>query len=490
MKPVFSARLLHKNPHAWPWRLALCWMIVLLPLVGSAKSVTAAEVMEFAEEEVKERLALLDQSLLEHRLDDAVRRLIQYHLRYPNQTARNVGRAVAYFPIFEAELAAAGLPATLKYLPVIESALLPRALSRVGAEGLWQFMPYTAPEYGLRIDSLVDERLDAQLATQAAIRYLQSAHEYLGDWSLAIAAYNCGKGRANRAKRRSGGRNFWSARRHFPRETRNYVPAFIAAVYLTEFYAAHGIAPDLPSLDEQLLERMVVYEPLSFYRIAQVTDLSVEFIQQLNPAYLRGYLPGYRGGHNLLLPERVMPAVRTYLTRYGHLQDEPALPWASVLQLPPSGLSYQDDYHRILSFPTPGDSLESIAERLQLSVSQLSIWNNLSPLDTLTGDDAISYYRVANYRRLPERSAPAEIELLAANQTHLPESINTAQHELTARTIFLTLTKRQKPSQVLERYQNLDAKTFLLVNEIEDDGTLPAGTRLELGACSTVVNKP
>ena len=161
------------------------------------------KIIAFAEEEVKERLQLLDQSLLEHRLDATVRKLIATHLRYPAQTSRNLGRAIAYFPIFEAELAAAGMPETLKYLPVIESALLPNAMSRVGAEGLWQFMPETAPEYGLIIDEYLDERLDTYRATQGAIRYLQSAYEYLGDWSLAIAAYNAGKGSVRRAQRRS-----------------------------------------------------------------------------------------------------------------------------------------------------------------------------------------------------------------------------------------------------------------------------------------------
>ncbi|MEL7220857.1 MAG: lytic transglycosylase domain-containing protein, partial [Bacteroidota bacterium] len=290
-------------------------------------------IIEFAEEEVKERLQQLDQSLLEHRFDESVKRLIAYHLRHPKQTSRNLGRAIAYFPIFEAELAAAGVPETIKYLSVIESALLPRALSRVGAEGLWQFMPETAPEYGLRIDDYVDERLDACLATQAAIRYLQSAYDYLGDWSLALAAYNSGKGRVRRAQRRSGGKNFWAVRRHLPRETRNYVPSFIAAIYLTEFYAVHDIEPLFPSLDQQLLEKVKVEVPLSFYRIAQVTGLSVGFIQQLNPAYLQGYLPAYDGGHYLLLPQRVVPAIRTYIQQYGHLEDEPVLPWAPIQRL-------------------------------------------------------------------------------------------------------------------------------------------------------------
>ena len=221
-----------------------CLLLLFSPVFLSANTSSfdrqVDHLMEVTEEVVKERLSLLDESMIDHRFDDAVRRLISYHLRYPKQTARNLGRAIAYFPIFEKELAAAGLPETIKYLSVIESALRPYAMSRVGAEGLWQFMPETAPEYGLLVDDLVDERLDTYAATQGAVRYLQSAYDYLGDWSLAIAAYNAGKGRVRRAQRRSGGKNFWRVRRHLPRETRKYVPAFIAAVYLCEFFAVHA----------------------------------------------------------------------------------------------------------------------------------------------------------------------------------------------------------------------------------------------------------
>lgn len=455
-------------------------LFLLCSFCLSAHALTVDEVVGFADEEVKERLAQLDQSLLEHRLDDAVLRLIQYHLKYPDQTARNVGRAVAYFPIFEAELEAAGLPATLKYLPVIESALLPRALSRVGAEGLWQFMPYTAPEYGLRIDSLIDERLDTQLATQAAIRYLQSAYNYLEDWSLAIAAYNCGKGGANRAKRRSGGRNFWTARRHLPRETRGYVPAFIAAIYLTEFYAKHDIEPEMPSLDEQLIERITVYQPLSFYRIAQVTGLSIDLIQQLNPSFLQGFLPGYEGGHNLILPQRVVPALQTYLSNYGHLADEPFLPWAFILETPVEA-SRQEDYHLMLSFPTTGDSLESIAERLQIPASQLAIWNSLSPLDSLAEGEALSYYRVASYHYLPTRVPVQELATLPTLVTLQQLASPVPYRKLPTQTLYVTLTHKEKPSEVLQRYPNIDPKVFMIENHLIDDGTLPSGAQLNLG---------
>lgn len=468
--------------------LAICCCCNVGTLGASTAPISIDEQVEalidFAEEEVKERLLLLDQSLLEHRFDDAVKRLIAYHLRHPKQTARNVGRAVAYFPIFEAELAAAGLPETIKYLPVIESALLPRALSRVGAEGLWQFMPETAPEYGLRIDDMVDERLDAHLATRAAIRYLQSAYDYLGDWSLALAAYNSGKGRVRRAQRRSGGKNFWALRRHLPRETRNYVPAFIAAIYLTEFYAAHDIEPLFPSLDEQLLELVVIEQPLSFYRISQVTGLSIDFIQRLNPAYLQGFLPAYPGGHHLLLPQRSLPALKSYLNQYGHLEDEPVLPWASIVK--PVDYQVEDElnYKQYTTYVTTGDSLESIAERLHFSSSQLAIWNGFSPIDSLVAEQEITYYRPVRYTYLPQRDL--RVTDWNAPLAQLPKQVYTNYPEIRALPeayqagLLFALINKEKPSDFLARYPLLQAEHFLQENSLNNDKTMPVGTLIRV----------
>jgi membrane-bound lytic murein transglycosylase D len=440
------------------------------------------EIMEFAEEEVKARLQQLDQSLLEHRFDESVKRLIAYHLRHPKQTSRNLGRAIAYFPIFEAELAAAGVPESIKYLSVIESALLPRALSRVGAEGLWQFMPTTAPEYGLRIDEYVDERLDAHLATQAAIRYLKSAYDYLGDWSLALAAYNSGKGRVRRAQRRSGGKNFWAVRRHLPRETRNYVPAFIAAIYLTEFYTVHNIEPLFPGLDQQLVEKITVEVPLSFYRISQVTGLPVEFIQQLNPAYLQGYLPAYPGGHHLLLPQRVIPALNTYLQQYGHLSDEPVLAWAPILKTVDYQVEDELNYQQYTTLLAAGDSLESIAAQLHFTPSQLAIWNDISPLDSLVANQEISYYRPIRYTYLPQRSY--EPSRWRAPLAPLPQQLfsdrdDTRKLPVNYRNrLHITLANKEKPSDFLARYPQLQTTTFIQQNQLQNDKPLSAGTNL------------
>lgn len=475
---------------SWHRLIGLASFICLFIPRLSATSVDAQveaqvdKIIAYAEEEVKERLQLLDQSLLEHRLDATVRRLISNHLRYPAQTSRNLGRAIAYFPIFEAELAAAGLPETLKYLPVIESALLPNAMSRVGAEGLWQFMPETAPEFGLTIDEYLDERLDTYRATQGAIRYLQSAYEYLGDWSLAIAAYNAGKGRVRRAQRRSGGKHFWSVRRYLPRETRNYVPAFIAAIYLTEFYAAHEITPFFPTLDQQLVERMIIETPLSFYRIAQVTGLSIEFIQNLNPGYKKGYLPAYPGGHNLILPQRVIPAMNTYLATYDHVEDEPVLPWAPIFKL---NDYQQDDHLNYQTFTTlvaEGDSLASVAKRLNFSSSQLAIWNNISPLDSLIEGQVIKFFQPVLFHDLPMREvASTDWRAPHLQADKIVSTLNPAFHALPSAInvkFCFQLNRREKPSEILSRFPKVDNEQFYQQNDLSKDRALPAGRLIYL----------
>lgn len=437
-------------------------------------------IIDFAEEEVKERLLQLDQSLIEHRLDESVRRLIKYHLRYPKQTALNVGRAVAFFPIFEEELAAAGLPETLKYLPVIESALRPWVTSRVGAVGLWQFMPGTAPEFGLSIDEYVDERMNVRKSTQAAIRYLISAHEYLDDWSLAIAAYNAGKGRVNRAKRRSGGKNFWSVRRHLPRETRNYVPAFIAAIYLTEFYAVHELKLEMPNLDDQLLTSVVVHHPLSFYQLAQITGLSIDWIQRFNPSFIKGFLPAVKGGHDLLVPKRVAPALRAYLDHWASDKAEPFLPWTSIFQL----AEYIPDDHHYQTYIWPvsnTDSLENIAQYTGFSASQLAIWNRLTPLDSLEINQEIKYYRPLVYKTLPKRNFAIVDQLqtkpvvLVSNQEK--RSLSPA---ILSDFYYIFLAQRERPSSLAYKFAGISTETLMHTNSLLNDKFLPAGSVLKI----------
>ncbi|MDE5988817.1 MAG: transglycosylase SLT domain-containing protein [Duncaniella sp.] len=209
-----------------------------------------------------------------------------------------------YGPIFVEELLKEGMPTELQYLPVIESAINPNAVSRAGAAGLWQFMPATAKGLGMEVNSLIDERRDARLSSRNAARYLKQLYEIYNDWSLAIAAYNCGPGNVNKALRRAGGegkKDYWEIYNFLPAETRGYVPAFIAANYVMNYYNRHGISPTV--IKRHLTTDTVqVNKYIHFNQIAAVLNIPVDEIRMLNPQYRKDIIPGDYRPYLLTLP--------------------------------------------------------------------------------------------------------------------------------------------------------------------------------------------
>ena len=214
-----------------------------------------------------------------------------------------LGRAEYYFPIFEEIFDAYGVPLELKYLAVIESALNPKAMSRAKAAGLWQFIYSTGRAYNMKINSSIDERYDPIKSTHAAARYLSNLNKIYGDWTLALAAYNCGPGNVNKAIRRSGGsKDYWVISDYLPRETRNYVPAYIGATYIMNYYKEHKIVPmtyDFPVASDTL---MITNKKLDFSQISAVLGISVKEIKTLNPQYKKDIIPAVKEGYSLRLP--------------------------------------------------------------------------------------------------------------------------------------------------------------------------------------------
>ena len=216
--------------------------------------------------------------------------------RYAGRFRRNVsfmlGAANFYMPIFEQALEEYGVPLELRYLPVIESSLNPRAVSRVGATGLWQFMLVTGKQYGLEVNSLVDERRDPIKASYAAAHYLSDLYKIFGDWSLVIASYNCGPGNINKAIHRAGGvKDYWQIYPYLPRETRGYVPAFIAANYIMTYYSDHNICALRTQLPAQT-DTVVVNRNVHLSQIADVLGIDINVLRTLNPEYRRDIVPG------------------------------------------------------------------------------------------------------------------------------------------------------------------------------------------------------
>ena len=271
---------------------------------------------EYSKEEFIERLYRMP-CVMEMAYNDVVQKFID---RYSGRLRRSIsymlGASNFYMPIFEEALEMYQLPLELKYLPIIESALNPTAVSRVGAAGLWQFMPATGKQYGLKLNSLVDERRDPVKSSQAAARYLRDLYKIFGDWNLVIAAYNCGPENINKAIRRANNvtslkgadgeplpvvKDYWHIYPYLPRETRGYVPAFIAANYIMTNYSLHNICPMTTRLPAKS-DTVMVSRNVHLEQVAAVVGLNIDLLRSLNPMYRRDVVPGATEPSPLRLP--------------------------------------------------------------------------------------------------------------------------------------------------------------------------------------------
>ena len=267
---------------------------------------------EVSDEEMVRRLSALP-TVIEMPYNQVVRSYIdRYTKRGREQVAALLGMSLYYMPIFEQALEEKGLPLELKYLPVVESGLDPNAVSKHGAAGLWQFMLGTAKGLGLEVNSLVDERRDPYIASERAASYLKDLYAMYGDWSLAIAAYNCGPGTINKAIRRAGGEakdhDFWSIYNYLPAETRGYVPLFIAANYVMNYYPQHNISPVLP-VKPLVTDTLQISDRVHFNQISKVLDIPVEELRILNPQFRADLIPGSEtASYTLILPSQQIHA--------------------------------------------------------------------------------------------------------------------------------------------------------------------------------------
>ena len=254
-------------------------------------------------------------NVMEMVYNEVVQKFIdRYSGRLRHSISYMLGASNFYIPIFEEALEAYQLPLELKYLPIIESALNPNAVSRAGAGGLWQFMIGTGKQYGLQVNSLVDERRDPVKASYAAARYLSDLYKIFGDWNLVIAAYNCGPENINKAIRRSNGeKDYWQIYPYLPKETRGYVPAFIAANYIMTYYSLHNICPMSTRLPAKT-DTVMVNRNVHLQQVAEVVGINIDLLRSLNPMYRRDIIPGATELYALRLP-------LTEVSKFIELQD-------------------------------------------------------------------------------------------------------------------------------------------------------------------------
>ena len=316
--------------------------------------------------------------IMEMPYNDIVRKFIDtYTVRLRGQVSFMLSACNFYMPIFEEALDAYGLPLELKYLPIIESALNPSAVSRAGASGLWQFMLSTGKLYGLESNSLVDDRRDPIKATWAAARYLKDMYDIYKDWNLVIAAYNCGPGNINKAIRRANGKtDYWEIYNYLPRETRGYVPAFIAANYVMTYYCKHNICPMETNIPKAT-DTVQVTRDLHFQQIADLCHVPLDEIKSLNPQYKRNIIPGLSKPRTLRLPTEAISAFLDQQdTIYAHRASEFFKNRRTIASIG-QGKSSSGDGNLTWYRIRRGDTLGGIARKFGVSVRQLRNWNGL-----------------------------------------------------------------------------------------------------------------
>lgn len=366
-----------------------------------------------------------------------------------------------YFPMFEQELDNYDIPLEVKYLAVVESALNPRARSRVGATGLWQFMYGTGKMYGLDVSSYVDERRDPLKSTKAACQYLSKLYEIFGDWDLALAAYNSGPGNVNKAIRRSGGyKNYWNIRRYLPRETAGYLPAFLATMYIFEYAEEHGLKKINAERAYFETDTVLVKNLISFEHISELVGVSKEELKILNPAYKLDIIPYVKGkDYSLRLPNYALgkfvsneSAIYTYVKEDLKKTEKP---------LPKLVTSQNRIRYRVRS----GDYLGKIAERYGVGVSQIKRWNGLRSDNLRVGQ------RLTIFPRKPVTSSSASVSDAASK--HTSTDSNSKVHTVKKGDSLWTIS-RQYPGITIEKLREW--------NGIRGNNLIP-GTQLKLCAC-------
>jgi membrane-bound lytic murein transglycosylase D len=360
---------------------------LLLALAFTATSLTAAIADDI---EVESRLETMN-CLIPVSNDPTVIKRIQTMLRAKKDTEKLIGRTTSYFPIFDQYLKDLQLPADLKYITCLETELNNKTVSSAGARGIWQLMTDVKEEFGLRVDAVVDERLDLYRGTEAALKDFKRMYKAYEDWRMTLAGYNCGVGRLGQAIKRAKSRDFDKVKKFLPQQTQEYIPKFVAFSYIMKNYRSHDLTPSLPKLDMQSLGQVKVYNYLSLTTVANITGLPYESITELNPQYAEGYVPESTAGYSVVLPRRVMGAVQDYLANPDAQQQGNMnfAPMAIDDDLPK--LEHEPDYFVSSYVVGENETIEAMADLFNISTYSIMYWNNLSSMKVEKGQELKLY---------------------------------------------------------------------------------------------------
>jgi len=423
--------------------------------------------------------------------NDRVKSFINLYInKRPKQVAYMLGLSEYYFPMFEEIFDKYNIPLELKYLAVIESALNPRAVSRAGATGLWQFMYSTGKIYKLEINSYVDERRDPVMATEAAAQFLSKLYSMYGDWTLVIAAYNCGPGNVNKAIRRSGGKkNFWEIYYRLPRETRGYVPAFIAATYTFHYYEKYGIRPIKMELPIST-DTMNIDENLHFGQVQNMINIPIEELRELNPQYKNDIVPGRKNRvYKLKLPQEYVSDFIDKRDTIFKNNDSIFFAKKEIIApkkyqkggvvSPPSSKNMKPVTYKIKS----GDNLGFIASWYNVRVSDIKYWNNIYKNRIRAGQVLTIYVKkgkVDYYSKVDKLTFAQKQKRIGKTASKNTKTVTAAKYDKNAKYIYYKVRSGDNFWSIAKKYPGVSNTDIMELNGITNAGSLKIGQELRI----------
>lgn len=420
-------------------------------------------------------------AVVELAFNEDVKNELNRYLRRRSQSyvERLIGKAEYYLPMYEQILDAYNMPLELKYLPIIESAVNPVAVSRAGATGMWQFMPATGKAMELEIDKYVDERCDPLNSTYAAARYLQFLYNYYNDWTLALAAYNCGRGNVNRAMSRSGGKTYWEIQPYLPRETQKYVPRYIAIVYVMNYYKEHNMIPkkfDMPLI----LDTVEVKNNLHLSQVSAVLDIPIEMLRTLNPQYKQDLIPAGEYSYKLTLP-----IDKTF--RFIELQD-------SIY-----AADIQSTKYELANFNAPknpfdlvgreklvytiksGDNIGLIAQWYGVKSSNIKAWNSLYSNKIIVGDELEIYIpkaKIARFKKVNDMTFDEKQVFCGAASRHSSRTATKTKKEKGY--LYYTVQSGDNYWDIAKKFKGISHEDIIRINNFTKKTKIYPGDEIKI----------
>ena len=416
-----------------------------------------------------------------------------------------------YFPMFEEAFAKKNVPLEIKYLAIVESALNPKAVSRMGATGLWQFMYQTGKQYNLKIDSYIDERSDPLKASEAAAQYMANMYTIFGDWDLVLASYNSGPGNVSKAIRRSGGQqNYWNIRKNLPQETQGYVPAFLATMYIYEYHKEHGIRPDRATIKHFATDTIMIKKQMSFAQISDLLDVPVTQLQVMNPSYKLNVVPFYGDkNHFLRLPKDKIAVfasnedkIYAYVQREVDRRERPFQVTKAIVATDTLNYTQQritlpkTKYYTVRR----GDNLSEIANKYDVTIADLKKWNKIKG-NTVARGKSLKIFTSESVVRTVKKEPindKAPLEIKTDKQQVALSNVKINKEEKAKNSVLIdTLSSRLATHYVVQKGDNLSniaKKNNVTVAEIKEwnhlvDNSIQLGTSLQITKNGILINK-